>query len=341
MRGIFSVIMTFFSICAASAQDTAKKSKMWTNGARISVLGAQTGSRNWAPANEKFSITGIATVSLWADRQKPGSEWVISSDLNYGIANTSSGGPRKVEDKIDIFSRYTRFFKGKGGGSAQAPLTTEVHRATGSRSGLGITAGMRSQFSNSFDYSLEPKKRISGFFAPAYLVLSPGLHFKPSKELAITAGPAIRSIFVSNAPYSYNYQGGIKPSGEREKSIAEIYGVHPERESRFEAGVLLTASYNRKQILRNIDYKTRLEVMNDLLGRDATSLDGQVLVNRKPGAFDIYWTNSLLMNVNNWITVTYSYDLVYDGDVKIFGKDRNSAALQMRSLLGVGVVANF
>lgn len=321
MRTIFFTLASVLLLTAALGQKATKKPKSWKSEVEFSVLGAQTGSRNWAPANEKFSVTGIGMMSIALNQLKGKIRWDNSADVSYGTANTSSGGPRKVEDKLDFFSRYGYYFR--------------------KSVGAGLTAGLRTQFSNSFDYSLEPKKRISGFFAPAYLVLSPSLHYRPhqEQELVFTAGPAARWIFVSNSPYSFNYQGGIKPSGDREKSIAEIYGVHPERESRFEAGIFLTATYNRKEIIENIDYKTRLEVMTDILGNDATSLSGEVLVNRNPGTVDIYWSNSLFMRVNNWIQVTYGLDIVYDDDVKIFGTNKNRPATQMRSLLGLGVVA--
>ncbi len=314
------VAVSLFSM--AFAQTTKKAAKTpWKRTASLTILGAQTGSRNWAPANEKFSITGVALLHLAAARVKGKTQWDHSVDLSYGIANTESGGPRKVEDKLDLFSRYGYYFK--------------------SKLGAGMTAGLRTQFSNGFDYSEEPKKRISGFFAPAYLTISPGLHYKLFSNLILTAGPAARWIFVSNAPYSYNYQGGIKPDGGMEKSIAQIYGVHPERESRMEAGLFITAAFERKEIMKNIDYRTRAEFMTDMTGENVKGLDDVVLTNRGAGNADVYWTNTITMNVNKWIKVNYSFDLVYDDDVKIFGTRKDRPATQMRSLLGVGLSASF
>jgi hypothetical protein len=39
--------------------------------------------------------------------------------------------------------------------------------------------------------------------------------------------------------------------------------------------------------------------------------------------------------------VTYSFDLIYDDDVKQFGPNGNVAAAQLRSLLAVGFAAKF
>jgi hypothetical protein len=315
-----------FSLCilltfSVVGQKPAAKASAWKKGGSLTIMGAQTGSRNWAPANEKFSITGVGSLFLWANKTKGKKSWENTAELNYGIANTESAGPRKVEDKIDLFSRYNYYFK--------------------SKIGAGLTGSFRTQFSNGFDYNAEPKKRISGFFAPAYLLLSPGIHLKPVTDLTVSVGPALRWIFVSNSPYSYNYQGGIKPNGSKEKSIAEIYGVHPDRESRMEAGLFIGASFNRKQFFKNIDYRSRLEAIADLLSKDVEGVYGQVLASRQPGNVDVYWTNTVTMHVNNWIRVNYCFDVVYDDDVKIFGSRQDRPATQMRSLLGVGLVAAF
>ena len=47
------------------------------------------------------------------------------------------------------------------------------------------------------------------------------------------------------------------------------------------------------------------------------------------------------MKVNKWLSVTYNLDMIYDDDVRQFGDDGNSAGLQIRSLLGVGLTTRF
>jgi len=41
------------------------------------------------------------------------------------------------------------------------------------------------------------------------------------------------------------------------------------------------------------------------------------------------------------LTLSYSLDMIYDDDVRIFGDNRTSAALQVKSLLGLGVLLQF
>jgi hypothetical protein len=108
-----------------------------------------------------------------------------------------------------------------------------------------------------------------------------------------------------------------------------------------EAGLFITAAFERKEIMKNIDYRTRAEFMTDMTGENVKGLDDVVLANRGAGNTDVYWTNTITMNVNKWIKVNYSFDLVYDDDVKIFGTRKDRPATQMRSLLGVGFSASF
>ena len=37
----------------------------------------------------------------------------------------------------------------------------------------------------------------------------------------------------------------------------------------------------------------------------------------------------------------WSVDMIYDDDVRLFGKNNNGAALQLKSLVGIGLLAKF
>ena len=62
-----------------------------------------------------------------------------------------------------------------------------------------------------------------------------------------------------------------------------------------------------------------------------------------PEKVDVYFTNSIVMKVNKWLNVAYDFDIIYDDDVRMFGPNADVAAMQFRSMLGVGVgiVAKF
>jgi hypothetical protein len=52
-------------------------------------------------------------------------------------------------------------------------------------------------------------------------------------------------------------------------------------------------------------------------------------------------TNLLSMNVYKGFSFNVGVDLVYDDDVKTFGKDKNAARMQVRQFIGIGYQRRF
>ena len=313
MRRISFLFFTTLIVVSASAQ-RMKKEKSPSDfkvGGQITVLGGQSGTRNWAPAGEeKFSLTASAAVTLFANKEWKKNKWTNTLDVAYALINTTSNGVRKIDDKFDFYSKYTHLL------------------GSGSTWGLGAVANLRTQLVNGYDYSETIRRRISGFFAPAYIYFSPGIQFtSKNQSLNLHFGPAARWVVVTNSPYSFNYQGGIMPDGDAERTLAEKYGVDPRRQVRFEVGPYFSGMFN-KEIVKNVTWKTRVDVSSDV-------------IEEKPTNIDVYWTNVIGMKVNNWLTVNYNFDLYYDDDVKMFGADKTNPATQMKSILGVGVGVKF
>ncbi|HVF96995.1 MAG TPA: DUF3078 domain-containing protein [Flavisolibacter sp.] len=308
MRRLFFVfIASLFALTTFSQTATSSKFK---TGGMITLMGGQSGTRNWAPAGEeKFSLTAYGNLQLWANKEWGKNKWMNNLEVAYALINTTSGGVRKIDDKFDLYSKYS-------------------HALEGSRWALGAVGSLRTQLVNGYDYSETERKRVSGFFAPAYISLSPGLQFSSANNaLNLHIGPGARWVVVSNSPYSLNYQGAVKPDGSTERTLASFYGVDPQREVRFEPGIYFSGLFY-KEVAKNVTWKTRLDVTNDVTAS-------------QPLMFDVYWTNTIGMKVNNWLSVNYNFDLYSDDDVRMFGRGKQSPATQMKSILGVGVAAKF
>jgi hypothetical protein len=307
-RLIFTFIAIFLTLSLFS-QNKYKTGKTgpWKKGGFLALNLGQSGSRNWAGGNEKFSLSFAGYLSLWAVRHAGKNIWDNSFDFGYAMVNTHSGGVHKVDDKIDIVSKYTH------------DITRHL--------GVGTWGNLRSQFTNGWDYTEEKRRRISGFFAPAYLTFGPGIDLHTSHSFSIFISPiSARWVIVANRPYSFNYQGGVKPDSSNERSLASYYNVNPERKVRFDVAAVVSMKF-QKEICHNVMYKTRLDIVSEY--------------SNNPGNIDWYWTNSIGMKVNKWLQVNYNFDLAYDDDVRLFGVNKTSPALQLRSLLGVGVAAKF
>jgi hypothetical protein len=303
------------------AKDTSHKSG-WKTGALLSLNLAQGGSRNWAAGAEKFSLATAAFVNLYANDLHGKWSWNNNLDMNYALVNTTSLGVRKNDDRIDFFSR--------------------VGYALGPNFDLSGIVTFRSQFSDGFEYNYLGKgiqHRISGFFAPAYITVAPGITWKPKPYFNVFISPiAGRWVIVSNNPYSFVYQGGIAPTGEVETPLATTYGVDPGQKVKIEMGAFLSANFN-KEVMKNVTYISRLDLYSNYLKtkRVTDSAKGK----SRPQNVSVYWTNAIAMKVNKWLNVTYNLDLIYDDDVRQFGPSKTSAGLQVRSLLGVGFAAKF
>ncbi len=311
MRRFLLLSFVALIVVGADAQKT-KKEKSPTDfkvGGMITLMGGQSGSRNWAPAgSEKFSLSAYGNLLLWANKEWAKNKWTNTLDVSYGLINTTSQGVRKIDDKLDFYSKYSHDLK--------------------NGFGLGLVANLRTQLVNGYDYSEATPKRISGFFAPAYIIFSPGIQFtSKNSALNLHVGPAARWDVVTNSPYSLTYQGGVKPDGTIERPLASLYGVNPGRQVRFEVGPYFSGMY-LKEVVKNVTWKTRVDVSSDI-------------IQSEPFLFDVYWTNVVSMKVNNWLSVNYNFDLYYDDDVRMFGANKDNPATQMKSLLGVGLAAKF
>ncbi len=316
MRRLIFTLFAFtlaVSVLAQEKKKEEKKSGPWKQGGWISVVGGQGGSRNWAAGSERFSLSFAAYLNLYANRTWGKNLWENSANIGYAMVNTSSQGVRKQDDKLDIYTKYGYLLSGS--------QRKKEWRA-------GFVANLRSQLTQSYDYEQAGPKVVGRFFAPAYLTFAPGFNFKVCEDFNIFGSPvAARWVIATNQPYSFNYQGGIKPDGSNEVALATLYGVDPQRKVRFEVGPYVSAQF-RKQVVKNVKYTSRLDAFSDLV-------DGT------PSNIDLYWTNTVGMKVNNWLQVTYNFDIIYDHDVKMFGPLKSSPATQLRSMLGVGVLAKF
>lgn len=298
---------------AIKVADTSIDKNGWIKGGLISLNLTQVSNSNWiAAGGDKFSLSVASSLNLYATKKWKQKKWENLLDVNYALVNTSTLGVRKVNDRIDFISKYSYEPK-KWKNLSVASLLQ-----------------FRSQLTSGYDYSYfgtTEKRRISGFFAPAYLTIAPiGLDWHPKEWFSIFASPVVgRWTIVSNDPYSYATESGIF-NGKPETPLATLYGVNPEKKSRGEFGAFVTAIL-KKDIMKNVNYYSKLDLYSNYL--------------KNPKNVDLFWTNQLKMKVNNWIQVSYTLDMLYDDDIKQKqlspGTTPNSIGLQVLSTLGVGI----
>ena len=165
----------------------------------------------------------------------------------------------------------------------------------------------RSQFFDGRQYfTKDSSQLISSFMSPAYAVISLGLDYKPEKELSIFASPlTTRLTAILN----------------RKLAALGLYGLEKGHRYHFAPGAFATINY-QKDIMKNVNYKANVNLFSDYTD--------------KPQNVDLDMSNNLSFKINRFLSATYSLDLIYDDDVRLFGPNGDSPGLQVKSMIGVG-----
>jgi Protein of unknown function (DUF3078) len=271
------------------AADTTKK--LWKKGGLYSFNLGQGSLSNWAAGGDDFSLTVNSVLNLFAFYKKDKYSWDNTFDFNLGYIKTTSLGSRKNDDRFDLLSKY------------EYALTTKLNLA-----GL---FNFRSQFFKGYDYSATAKTLTSDFLAPAYVLLSAGLDYKPTKNLSVFFSPVTERWVLVNDDFL---------------SAKGAYGVSPGKKSVNEFGAFVTVNY-LKEFNKLVAYKGRLDLFSNY--------------KNNPQNIDLYMTNVLSAKFGKFFTMNWGVDMIYDDDVRLFGKNKRSPALQLKSIIGIGFQLKF
>jgi hypothetical protein len=190
-------------------------------------------------------------------------------------------------------------------------LLSKYGYAVSNKLSLSGIFNLRSQFFKGYTYEGSARTFSSAFMAPGYLLLGAGLDYKPNSDLSIFFSPATaRWIIV------------------RDTALANkgLYGVTPGKKSALEFGAFASVNYF-KEISAALTYKARLDLFSNYRSN--------------PQNVDLYMTNALNAKISRVLSASWSLDLIYDDDAKLFGPNKTSPALQVKSLVGIGLLVKF
>lgn len=176
---------------------------------------------------------------------------------------------------------------------------------------ISVLANFRTQLANGYTYTENTKIFSSAFLSPAYALTSIGFDYKP--------GPSF-SFFISPATARWVI---VKDDSLAAKGA---YGVDPGQHSKFEVGAFASANYI-KTISKSLQYRGRLDLFSNY--------------KHNPQNVDVYMTSVLSVSISKVLTASWNLDLIYDDDVRLFGKNGTSPALQIKSLVGAGLQLKF
>lgn len=314
---------------AAFAQDAQPEPK-WKYKGQTGLNFTQTGfSEYWAGGGENsYSLVWNANFGL--DYKSEKSAWNNTLDLGFGLTKQGEQDLRKMVDKIDFLSKYSL-----NGFSDKWRYTALIN--------------FKTQFADGFKYDATTGDvLVSSFLAPAYITGSFGIEYLGSDKLKIFISPASEKTTVVSESYydkkvenrAFNTLNAGAPIGEEfEPNEAEIaqaetqlettttYGLAWRENTRFEVGALAQLIYDNPEVMKNIGFKTRL----DLFAAYANITK-----------VDVDWEAWLTFKFNKYFSANINAQLIYDDDIRFEMPDgKQSPKIQFRELLGLGVVYTF
>lgn len=266
--------------------------KIWKTGGLFNLNLSQSSLNNWAAGGDKFSLSLNSILSVYAFYKKDKHSWDNTLDINFGYLRTTSLGNRKNDDRFDLLSKY---------GYSIAPKWN-----------VAALFNFRTQLANGYSYSNNNQRTFSSsFLSPAYVLLSLGLDYKPTKKLSVFISP-VTARWVIVRDDSLSAKG--------------LYGVTPGKKTKSEFGAFVSAEY-LKDLNKTVSYKGRLDLFSNY--------------KHNPEKVDVFMSNLFSAKLSKILSATWNLDLIYDDDVRLFGSDGKSPAWQIKSLVGVGLMVKF
>jgi len=298
LNSAFSQDATVLDLKKESAITIVKDPKdtlqlVWKKGGNFNLNINQGSLSNWSAGGDKFSFSLNAYLNLYSFYKKDKNSWDNVLDLAYGIVQTTSLGRRKSSDRIDLTSKYGY--------------------ALNKHWNLSTLFNLRSQFANGYSYEKDAagndtRTLTSKTLAPAYVLLSQGLDYKPVSNFSLFISPLSgRWVLVSDT------------------SLGRIYGLEPGKKVKSELGAFLSANYTAK-IGNNFMYKTKLDLFSNY--------------KNNPQNVDVFWTNVITAKITNYINFSFNVDMIYDNDTYNVDPTKGPAP-QWLQLMGIGLAYKF
>jgi hypothetical protein len=177
------------------------------------IININQGSlRNWAGGGEQNTL-GITTLLNYNINHKKGKiTWNNYFDIALGFQNASSFGQfRKVDDRIDITSKYGYQFSQKWYAA--------------------LLFNFNSQTLVGYNYTDTVNTKISNLLTPGKILLSAGIDFRPDKTFSLFVSP-ITTRFILKT--------------DKEFYTSDKFGVPPNHKVYTELGAFATAKYTKK-----------------------------------------------------------------------------------------------
>ncbi len=289
MRYLSAIFLFFAFVSFAQAQDTTA----FKAGGTAQLNFSQASFVNWSAGGEN-NIAVAGQLDLFSEHTGSKHLWRTDLRLAFGQLRTASQ-LRKSDDIIQLISNYKRAVNGKFS--------------------YNVTMDFRSQFAAGYKYP-DDSTMISNFLAPAFMVASTGMEYRPAAFISMYLSP-LAGKFTYVRPVD-----GIQP---------ESFGVAAGKEFRAEFGATFRASIN-KDIMENVTLVSDLELFSNYLN--------------EPQNIDVNWLVKFNFKINKFLAAGLTTQLLYDHDILIpktndAGESYLGRGTQFRQVLNIGINYTF
>ncbi len=294
---LFAIILIPLSLPIFAQEEAKEKPKLgWQNEVVGNLNFTQTSFSNWAQGGEDTWSWQLDINGKFVQNQQK-FKWETSGKISFGKTKVGDAESRKAADEIRLESVFT--YK----------LGVYVNPY--------IAATGQTQFTEGFDFSTDPKTKISNFMDPAYFTESVGVGYEPYENFKTRLGMALKQTIADEFAVLYS----------DDPETTEIEDV------RSEVGVESITDFSKK-VMENILFTTKLELFSDLQGQTLEDPNGNVI--RDLSVFDridVRWDSVLKAQVNKYVTVSFNVQLFYDSDINI--------KRQLKQVLAAGLTYSF
>ena len=283
----FTGILMFLSVFSIGlfAQEDGDKKEEPTFGWNNKVIGTlnltQTALSNWTTGGEN-ALAWQLNLNGGFNYLQPKYDWSNTLKILYGQSKIGGDELKKTDDEIYFESVFT--YKVLNSINPYASVTALT------------------QFTAGYDYTVDPKVKISNFMDPGYFTEAIGMEYKTSETFKTRFGLAMKQTVADD--------------------FAALWSDDPETDNevetlRNEIGFESVTDFEY-QLSELIIYVTKLELFSNVKRFDE---------------IDVRWDNLFSAKVAEYISVSLNVKLYYDKDI--------SLKRQLKQSLAVGLTYSF
>lgn len=261
----------------------------WKKGGIISLNIVQTSLTNWAAGGQNsFAINGL--FSGFRNYKKGANIWDNSLDLGYGLLKQGKKSDyMKTDDKFDFLSKYSR------------KAYRDFYYAA--------LVNFKTQMTVGKSYAKDTTK-ISNFLAPAYLIGTIGMDYKPNSHLsAFVASLTGKFTIVNDQQFADAGVFGVTPATY--DNLGRLLQNGKKSKSEFGGYIRLIYSKNdfKNEILKDVSFTSKIDLFSNYI--------------HNPQNIVVNWETLIALKVNKYISVNINTNLIYDDNIKI-AQDKNN-----------------